>query len=156
MKSYAWVVSHFGEADYSIPLTLLYKTLAKTVGVTEIAMQAPMLPCGIAAIVVLPLLAGRYVGRPAALVSAWLLAIAPLHGYFSRYARPYAITMLMAVVAFLRWWLTGRAAGQAHRLLSAGTGCAIIAASWLACRLAGGRAREGSRKPSGQEAVYSP
>ncbi len=110
LQSYAAVVSHFGEADYSIPLTLFYKTLAETVGLTEMAMRAPMLLCGVATIVALPLLARRYVGRPASLVFAWLLAIAPLHVYFSRYARPYAITMLLAVVAvvaFFEWSSTG-------------------------------------------------
>lgn len=105
-RGYAYILSHFGGADYSIPLTVLYKTLAQTVGLTELGMRAPVLICGAAALVALPLLVRRYVGRPASDVFAWLLAIAPLHVYFSRYARPYSITMLLsvvAIIAFLEW-----------------------------------------------------
>ena len=105
-RSFASVLSHFGDSDYSIPLTLLYKALAKTVGLTEMTVRAPMLTCGLAAIVALPLLTREYVGRTATHIFAWLLAIAPLHVYFSRYARPYSITMLLAavaVVAFFKW-----------------------------------------------------
>ena len=105
-RSYVSVLSHFGGSDYSIPLTLLYKTLANTVGLTEMAMRAPMLICGVGAIVALPLLIREYVGRRTAHIFAWLLAIAPLHVYFSRWARPYSITMLLAtvaVVAFFKW-----------------------------------------------------
>jgi hypothetical protein len=86
-RTYASVLSHFGQSDYSIPLTLLYKMLAQTVGLTEMATRAPMLICGVGAIVALPLLTREYVGRPAAHTFAWLLAIAPFHVYFSRYAR---------------------------------------------------------------------
>ncbi len=108
--SYAEIASHFGEADYSIPVTLFYKALAATVGLSEMTMRAPMLVSGVAAILVLPLLAREWIGRPASDVFAWLLAIAPLHVYFSRYARPYSVTMLLAVVAvfaFFRWLLGG-------------------------------------------------
>lgn len=42
-RSYAYILSHFGSADYSIPLTILCKMLARTVGLTELVMRAPML-----------------------------------------------------------------------------------------------------------------
>jgi hypothetical protein len=70
-----------------------------------------MLACGLAAILVLPLLVRRYVGGPTCLALAWLLAISPLHIYFSRYARPYSITLLLAIVgaiAFFNWWSGGQ------------------------------------------------
>src|SRR4029453_14849929 len=70
-------------------------------------MRAPMLLCGLAALVVLPLLLSAEIGWSEGVICGWLLAVAPLHVYFSRYARPYAVTMLLASVAglaFFRWW----------------------------------------------------
>jgi hypothetical protein len=106
---YVDIASHFGESDYSIPLALLYKVVAKTVGLSEMSIRAPMLASGVLALLVLPLLARRYVGKVASRAFAWLLAISPLHVYFSRYARPYSITLLLSVVAVLAFfeWLAG-------------------------------------------------
>jgi hypothetical protein len=127
LRRWEWIASHFGEADHSIPLTLVYKALASTLGLSEIVMRAPMLLCGLLAVVVLPLLVADDVGEAASVVFAWLLAIAPLHVYFSRYARPYAITMLLACVAalaFQRWW-TRRGRGWAATYAL----CAVAAVS---------------------------
>lgn len=125
LDSYVWIFSHFGKSDHSIPLTLLYKALADTVGLTENRMRAPMLLCGIAALAVFPLLVRRCIGSPAAAAFAWLLAISPLHVYFSRYARPYAITMFLAgvaVVAAFEWRSSG-----SRRWAAVYAGAAVVA-----------------------------
>ena len=123
--TYGGIVTHFGYNDYCIPLTLLYKVLAGTLGLSELIMRIPMLACGIATLVICPLLARDWIGRRASILFGWLLAIAPMPIYFSRYARPYSITLLLAfvaIVAFFRWWH-----GGGRGWLATYVGCAIIA-----------------------------
>ena len=106
-----WIATHFGHADFSIPLTLYDLLVARLVGLDEMGVRAPALAAGIAALVLLPLLVRPLFGASTAVVFAWLLAISPLHIYFSRYARPYSIAFLAAAVgalAFLRWIDGGR------------------------------------------------
>ena len=45
---YAWIFSHLGHADHSIPLTLLYEFFSHTIGLSEITMRAPSLLAGVA------------------------------------------------------------------------------------------------------------
>ncbi len=122
-----WILTHFGASDHSIPLALADKLLARTIGLTELGMRAPMLAAGILALVALPRLVRPHVGAAASVVFAWLLATSPLLVYFSRYARPYALTLLLATVAWLalwRWTEGERRAGIAY------VACAACAA-WL-------------------------
>src|SRR5690349_18306042 len=93
------ILTSFGVADYSIPLTLYYRFLAQHGGLSEWAMHLPLLVAGIALLVVAPLLVRREV--PASVLATWvaLLAISPLLVYLSRTARPYALTCLLAFVA---------------------------------------------------------
>ena len=105
-QTYAWILTHFGLSDHSIPLTVYEKLLSDTLGLSELGMRAPSLAAGIASLVVLPLLLRPALGLKASVVFAWLLAISPLHVYYSRYARPYAPALLctvVAVLAFDRW-----------------------------------------------------
>jgi hypothetical protein len=111
--SYAYVVTHVGAADYCIPLTVYYKLMLDTVGLSEFVMRAPVLIAGIAALVVLPWLVRPWIGRHGSVLFVWLLAIAPMHVYYSRYARPYSVALFLAIVAlvaFDRWWRGGRRA----------------------------------------------
>jgi hypothetical protein len=110
-NGYAYVFSHFGDCDHCIPLALYDKLVSDTIGLSELGMRAPMLVVGIATLIVLPLLLRGYLGTRATLVFAWLLAISPVHVYFSRYARPYAIVFFLIVVgtaSFARWWSDGK------------------------------------------------
>ena len=102
------ILTGFGVADYSIPLTLYYRFIALHGGLSEWAMHVPLLVAGIALLVVAPLLLRREAEPPVRAVWVGLLAISPLLVYLSRTARPYALTCLLAfvaVVAFRRWWL---------------------------------------------------
>ena len=123
--SFADVFLHFGVADYCVPLTLYDQLVAKTVGLTEVAMRAPALLAGIAALVLLPWMLRPAFGGKTSLVFAWLLASSPLHVYFSRYARPYSIVFLLVfagAVACLRW-----REGASRRWLWAWAACAALA-----------------------------
>ncbi len=123
---YGYIFTHFGTSDYCIPLTLYDKLVADTIGLSEWSMRAPMLCAGVAALILIPWLLHDHLGAKATLVFAWLLAISPLHVYFSRYARPYSLVFLLVVVgtlAFARWLSSGK---QSWALVFAL--CAILAA----------------------------
>ena len=89
----------FGFADYSIPLGILDWYVAHGWGISEIAMRLPMVACGLATLVVFPLYVAPRLGPATAAVFALLVAISPLLVVFSRMARPYAITLLLAWIA---------------------------------------------------------
>jgi hypothetical protein len=120
----------FGWADYSIPLGILDWYEAHWFGLSEIMLRAPMLACGLASLVVLPLYVAPRVGRATASVFAVLLAISPLLIIYSRMARPYAITLLLGWIAhgaFVRYHASPR--GQARAGLVYGTAATL--ALWL-------------------------
>jgi hypothetical protein len=102
---YAQIVRSFGLADHSIPLTLLYKAMAGTIGLDEIDMRALQVACGIGLIAVAAWLAWRATCNAAVTVLlAFLLAGAPFLVLYSRFARPYAVTTLLVVVALATLW----------------------------------------------------
>ena len=124
LLDYRFIFSHFGGSDYCIPLTLLAEWVANTWGVSEMTLRAPALAAGVAALVLLPLAVRRRFGDATALTFAGLLAISPLHVYFSRFARPYSIVFLLGVggtLAFERW-----AAKRTRGAAVAYAACAIL------------------------------
>ena len=120
----------FGFADYSIPLGILDWYEAHWWGISEIAMRLPMVACGLATLVVLPLYIAPRLGSATAAVFALLVAISPLLVIFSRMARPYAITLLLAWIAhgaFQRY----HASTHGHMLAGLAYGAATTLATWL-------------------------
>lgn len=106
-SSLGQIVSHFGVADYSIPLTLYYRGLYQLGALSEWNMRLPLLLAGLALLVGLPWLLRDFASVPARAIALALLAISPAHVYLSRTARPYALVVLLtsfALVAFRRWW----------------------------------------------------
>jgi hypothetical protein len=102
------IATHFGYADYSIPLTLYYRFLLEHGGLTEWVLHVPMLAAGIGLLFAAPLLLRRSTSLAANAAWVALLAVSPLLVYHSRTARPYALTSLLtlvAIVGFRRWWL---------------------------------------------------
>jgi hypothetical protein len=93
-------------------------------------MHLPLLLAGCALIVVAPLLARPWTSLPVRVTWAMLLAISPLLVYFSRIARPYALTTLLCVVAFIAFprWL---ARDQHRERWSAAYVAATVMAAWL-------------------------
>jgi hypothetical protein len=120
----------FGHSDSSIPLTLLYFAEAHAFGLSELAMRWPLILAGIATLILFPWYVARRIGRGEALLFAALLAISPVLFFFSRMARPYALTLLaiyLAHVAFRRY-VTAPAPSTTDAALYAGS---AALAAWL-------------------------
>lgn len=118
----ASLLLELGQADYGIPLGLYDWALMQTIGLSETAMRAPMMLCGLATLVAFPHAVAPRVGRAAALAFALLLAVSPLLVAYSQIARPYAITVLLGWVAhraFVRYREGNRAAGAVYAATSA-------------------------------------
>ncbi len=122
------IATHFGFADYCIPLTLYYRWLYDHGALSEWQMHLPLAIAGIATLVVLPWLMRDRLAWPTRAVWLALLAISPLLVYLSRTARPYALDCLcafVAIVAFERWQREKRAAWAVAYVV------ATVAAAWL-------------------------
>ena len=104
------ILTHLGYADYSIPLTLYYQWLYRTIGLSEWGMHVPALVAGVALLLIGPRMLARWAPLPTRAVWLGLVAISPLLVYHSKIARPYALTSLLtfvAIVAFRGWWRRG-------------------------------------------------
>ena len=107
------ILTHLDYADYSIPITVYFRLMRDTIGVSEWSMHLPMLVAGLALVVVAPWLVRSWTSLAVRATWVVLLAISPFLVYVSRTARPYAFTALtgtIALVAFERWWR-----GTTHR-----------------------------------------
>ena len=110
-SSYADIFMTFGVADHSIPLTLLYKAMADTVGLAEGRLRALQIACGIALVPAAAWLAWRATrDAPAAALFGFLVSASPFLVMWSRFARPYAISLLAAILCMAAVW-----AWQTHR-----------------------------------------
>ena len=106
-EGYFPILSSFGAADYSIPLTVLYRFITEHFGLSELRMRLPMLVCGVALIPLAMSWSRRHFGVAVALCFGFLLAISPLLINFSRMARPYSVTLLLSaitLIALVNWF----------------------------------------------------
>lgn len=125
---YAFIISHLGHADHSIPLALLYEWFSHHIGLSEIIMRLPSLIAGAAIIVVFPLLMRPWLSRHERVITGALLAMSPFLINFSRVARPYSLLALLTACSLplaWRWW-QGRQRGFGYAWYF----CAVLAA-WL-------------------------
>jgi len=107
-SDYSQIISNFGLSDHSIPITLYYKFAMNSVGLEDWVIRAPFFLSGTLTILALPLLVRSLVGRFTSNLFAWLLALSPPLIFYSRFARPYSISLLcgfVAVIMFFRWWM---------------------------------------------------
>lgn len=119
----------FGYADHSVPLTLLYWLESSWFGLSELGMRWPMMVCGLLTLVLFPLPVLRVLGRREAAVFAWLLALSPMLVNYSRTARPYAMTLLLAYVAYWAFYeYLRRPEKVRYGIIS---GICMMLASWL-------------------------
>lgn len=125
---YERIFLSFGHADYCIPLTLLFRFLAETVGLTEWRLRALPMAAGLATLMVVPVLLRRWLDAGERLTLGALIALSPLLIHFARYVRPYALIVLLGVIAMLVLWQWWRHGGRGRAL--AFFGCAVLAA-WL-------------------------
>jgi hypothetical protein len=128
-SGYADIFRSFGMADHSIPLTLLYKAIAETTGLTEINLRIVQVAAGIALIPLCAFLALRATAnRASAMLCAFLVAGAPFLVLYSRLARPYSITTLATVLVLALLWRWRETRGLGVAALA----CALAASSaWL-------------------------
>lgn len=87
------------------PLYYIVLYLLQFLGRSEVAVRLPSVIFGVATIPVVYALACRLFNRQTAIYSGFLLAISPLHIYYSQEARMYALFLLLAlgsIVLFLR------------------------------------------------------
>jgi hypothetical protein len=108
---YRELLSSFGLSDHSIALALYFRAAMGTLGLSDALLRAPFLLCGVLLVFLIPRAVRRDLGPFAACTLAWLLALSPVLIFFSRTARPYAMTLLGGwggALAFLEWWTTGR------------------------------------------------
>jgi len=106
-SDYSQIVSNFGLSDRSIPITLYYKLAMNSVGLEEWVIRTPFFLAGTLTILILPLLVRSFVGRFTSNLFAWLLVLSPPLIFYSRFARPYSISLLcgfVAIIMFFRWW----------------------------------------------------
>lgn len=127
-SGYLSILSSFGHADYSIPLTVFYKFLADTVGLSELRMRLPMLLSGLVFCAVAIVWVERRFGRGVALTFGILIAVSPLLVNYSRNARPYMVTLLLSSVAI---WALARWSKTANSKFLA----AYLPCAWLASYL---------------------
>lgn len=106
-ESYGEMVVGFSVS--AVPLiAMIYKAIHDNLGASELSFRMPMLLSGLALILVFPrVLPAGTLSRRGQVALAGLVAISPLLIYFSRYARPYAPSVLLSTVglfAFYRWF----------------------------------------------------
>lgn len=108
---YREIALSFGRFDHSIPLTLSYQAIANAFGLDELRMRLPSLVAGVTTVILGMWWSWRRFGPPTAVIFGWLLAISPLLVIYSRAARPYALVVLLVLVAFWAahiWWYQHR------------------------------------------------
>jgi hypothetical protein len=118
------ILMTFGNADYGIPLALMYLLEANTIGgVSELDLRLPMAIAGTATVILVPLmLRRRFEDRTLALF-ALLLAASPFLISYSRMVRTYALIVFGIYVAY---WLFERATRGDRVSWLAGSGYAIV------------------------------
>ncbi|MGO8930197.1 MAG: hypothetical protein ACLQU3_25285 [Limisphaerales bacterium] len=107
-KSFSQVFAGQGLGANCIPQNLYNWLLLHSVGWSETLLRLPSVLCGIAALVLFPLLCLRISGPAASLTFAWLLAVSPCVIFYSRLCRPYSMVLffgflsILSLVAWLR------------------------------------------------------
>lgn len=125
---YAEIFQSFGHADHSIPLTLLFRALADSVGLHDWQLRLLPMLFGLAALVLLPRLLRPWLKPDEALCLAALVSISPLLIHFSRFVRPYALVIVLGFAAMILLWQWWQRGGWGRAL--AFFACAVLAA-WL-------------------------
>lgn len=101
-RDLGFLFTHFSRAGAnSVPFNLYLRVLLNTVGWNETTIVLPSLVAGVALLWVFPQWVRRRIGSEAAMVSAFLLAIAPFLVFYSRTARAYSVLLLLECLALL-------------------------------------------------------
>lgn len=110
-RSFTDVLQQQGMGANSIPINIWTWIVLHTTGCSEALLKLPSLIASILALFLIPWLVKRLWGNHVSTVTAALLAVSPVVIFYGRIARPYAPTMLFAVVSLLltvAWLRDGR------------------------------------------------
>ena len=92
----------YRRSDPCLPLAGFFRwAMNHGVVFSEMGLRLPSLVASVAAVGALPALARRWVGTPAALVAAWLLALSPSLILYGRIVRPYGPVSFLLPLAVL-------------------------------------------------------
>jgi mannosyltransferase len=110
------------------PLYYLLMASLQGLGASETALRAPSVIAGVLSIPLMYSIAGAWLGK-AGMAAALLLAVSPLHVWYSQEARPYALLIFLALLAvrFLQRTM------ESPRSLGARVGFALTAAAAFYC-----------------------
>lgn len=125
---YGEILLSMGHADYSIPMTLLFRWLAEHFVLNDILLRLLPMSFGLATVVLVPALCSPWLDRRQRLVLAALIAISPLLIHFSRYVRPYSLSVLLGFSAMILLWCWWQEGG---RWKAIGFAVAATLAAWL-------------------------
>ena len=95
----------------SIPMNVYTRLLLEGPGWTELGLRLPSLLAGLASLVLFPLLVRDLLRPRATVIFAYLVAVSPFLVFYTRYARPYGVVVLLAFASFVachRWAASGR------------------------------------------------
>lgn len=126
-SSLVGILSDFGANDHSIGLSLCNWLLMQMVTLDELLLRLPSIVAGLVLLGWFPILIAPRVGRRAAICLAWLMAVSPLLCFFTRLARPYAVTTLLVGLATLAMEAWVRSAGTSRRAQWTYLTCAVAA-----------------------------
>ena len=111
-RSFLDVATNLNPTENSnLPFNLYNWWLYQNAHWSESTLRLPSIVAGLLSLVLLPWMIGRVLGRGVALAFAFLLAVAPLLVFYSRFARAYSATALLGLAVVLlshRWLSTGR------------------------------------------------
>jgi len=112
----------------SIPMNVYTRLLLDGPGWSELGLRLPSLAAGLASLLLFPLLARDLLRPRATVLFAYLVALSPFLVFYTRYARPYSLVVLLAfasLVACHRWARSGK---TRDAVVFAGSG---VLAGWL-------------------------
>jgi hypothetical protein len=103
-SSFADIFSHFHGADNCIPLTAYYKALLETTGLNEFGLHSPQIFCGLASLVLFPLIVKSVFQKRIVLIFSFFVAISPFLTFYSRYARPYILVVFLSFISIFSFY----------------------------------------------------
>lgn len=127
---YRDIFTHFGWADYSIPLTAWYRLVHHHGTLDEWTMRLPMAVAGSLFPLIAIWLTRDVLDRGTRLLLAALLAISPMLVYLSRTARPYSLVAVLAFVALFAFYLAWHRRHGVRVNMALYVACTVLAA-WL-------------------------
>lgn len=127
-KPYGRIVTSYAAPNNHIFHTLLVRLSVGTLGKSNLSARLPALVAGLAAVPVIWLTGRALLGSSAAaLVAAWILALAPVHVSLSQSARGYSLLVLLVLLSL---WAAHRAAIGGRRPFWVVFGACSFLATW--------------------------